>query len=236
MTGLEITDLKVGYKKNEVVHGVSLHVEPGERVALLGANGAGKSTILKTISGLLSPNSGEVTFGGETLSGRSAAAIVRQGVVHVPEGRRVFPGLSVEENLRAAAIGRGARWAHDGVAAAYAAFPILEERKEQAAGLLSGGQQQMLALGRAIVARPRLLLVDEMSLGLAPIVVGDVYAKLSQLFSDEVTVLLVEQNPTLALRHCSRFYVLRNGVVSLDGASADFRDDLGSMQSAYLGV
>jgi len=236
MTGLEIKDLKVGYKRNQVVHGVDIHVDRGERVALLGANGAGKSTILKSISGLLVPSTGSISFAGDDLTGKNPATIVDRGVIQVPEGRRVFPALDVEENLRAANYGRGSESLKEGLEAAYAAFPILRERRKQPAGLLSGGQQQMLSLGRAIMAKPKLLLIDEMSLGLAPVLVKEFYETLGTLFSDDVTLLLVEQNANMALAHCNRFYVIRNGEIALEGASAEFRDDPGALQSAYLGI
>lgn len=234
--GLRINDLRVGYKRNQVVHGIELHVEHGERVALLGANGAGKSTVLKTISGLLSPNTGSISFDGNDLTGKTPASIVEQGVVQVPEGRRVFPGLDVEENLRAANYRGGAAKLKEGLEAVYSAFPILKERRRQPAGLLSGGQQQMLSLGRAIMAKPKLLLIDEMSLGLAPVLVKEFYETLDSLFSEDVTLLLVEQNAGLALAHCERFYVIRNGEIALQGASEQHRDDQTALQAAYLGV
>lgn len=236
MTGLQIQDLKVGYRRNEVIHGLDLRVDPGERVALLGANGAGKSTILKTISGLLTPSEGSVTFDGTEIGGTSPADIVGMGVIHVPEGRRVFPALDVEENLRVANYGRGPERLKEGLAASYDAFPILFERRRQPAGLLSGGQQQMLSLARAIIAKPRLLLIDEMSLGLAPVLVKEFYEKLDDLFSNEVTLLLVEQNAGMALAHCSRFYVIRNGELALEGNAADYRDNPAALQPAYLGI
>ena len=236
MTGLEINDLKVGYKRNQVVHGVNITVGQGERVAMLGANGAGKSTILKSISGLLSPTTGTIAFDGEELTGKTPSAVVDRGVVQVPEGRRVFPGLTVEENLRAANYRRGAESLKSGLEATYNAFPILKERRTQPAGLLSGGQQQMLSLGRAIMAQPRLLLIDEMSLGLAPVLVKEFYDTLGTLFSDDITLLLVEQNANMALSHCERFYVIRNGEIALEGASADYINNPTALQSAYLGV
>ena len=236
MDGLQITDLKVGYKRNQVVHGVDIHVDHGERVALLGANGAGKSTILKTISGLLSPTTGTISFAGDTIGGLKPSAIVDLGVVQVPEGRRVFPALDVEENLRVANYGRGAKQLATGLDAVYEAFPILKERRNQPAGLLSGGQQQMLSLGRAIIAKPRPLLIDEMSLGLAPVLVKEFYDTLGHLFSEDVTLLLVEQNAAMALAHCERFYVIRNGEIALEGQAADYRDNQTALQKAYLGV
>ena len=233
--GLKISDLRVGYGRNEVIHGVDMHVDAGERVALLGANGAGKSTILKTVSGLLSPRAGTVTYNGEDIGGKRASAIVDLGVVQVPEGRRVFPALDVDENLRAACIGKGANSRKERLAVAYDAFPDLATRKNQPAGLLSGGQQQMLALARAIVARPRFLMIDEMSLGLAPLLVKQFYGDLGELFSEDITVFLVEQNAGLALQYCSRFYVLRNGEIALSGDAADYRDDPSALMNAYLG-
>lgn len=236
MTGLQIKDLKVGYKRNQVIHGLDLHVDHGERVALLGANGAGKSTILKTISGLLTPTTGTISFDGEDVTGQKASSIVDRGIIHVPEGRRVFPALNVEENLQVANYGRGAKRLEEGLAASYEAFPILKERRSQAAGLLSGGQQQMLSLARAIIAKPKLLLIDEMSLGLAPVLVKEFYDTLGHLFSDDVTLLLVEQNAGMALAHCKRFYVIRNGELALEGEADDYRDNPAALQSAYLGV
>lgn len=236
MSGLEITDLKVGYKRNQVIHGLDLTVQSGERVAMLGANGAGKSTVLKTISGLLTPTAGSIMFDGTELAGLAPSDIVDLGVVQVPEGRRVFPALDVEENLRVANYGRGAARLRSGLAAAYEAFPILYERRHQSAGLLSGGQQQMLSLARAIMARPRLLLIDEMSLGLAPVLVKQFYETLDDLFSSDVTLLLVEQNAGMALAHCSRFYVIRNGELALTGDSIEYRDNPAALQPAYLGI
>ena len=236
MNGLQINNLKVGYSRNEVIHGLDLNVEPGERVALLGANGDGKSTVLRTISGLLSPTEGEITFNGETISGSNPAELVDMGVIQVPEGRRVFPGLNVEDNLKVANYGKSPDLLEEGLETVYKKFPILEERRKQSAGLLSGGQQQMLSLSRAIIAKPKLLLIDEMSLGLAPLLVKDFYEQLADLFSEDVTLLLVEQNAGLALKYCSRFYVLRNGEMVLAANSDEYIDNPTALQSAYLGV
>ena len=235
MSRLTISDLKVGYKKNEVIHGLNIEVNSGERVALLGANGAGKSTVLKTISGLLTPTEGSIQFNGDDIGGNSPADIVDRGIVHVPEGRRVFPALNVEDNLKVANYRKGPESLAQGLEAAYAAFPILEERKKQPAGLLSGGQQQMLSLARAIIAQPKFLLIDEMSLGLAPLLVKEFYQTLDSLFSREISLLLVEQNAGMALAHCSRFYVIRNGDLVLEGDSEEYRDDPTRLQPAYLG-
>ena len=235
MSRLTISDLKVGYKKNEVIHGLNIEVNSGERVALLGANGAGKSTVLKTISGLLTPTEGSIQFNGDDIGGNSPADIVDRGIVHVPEGRRVFPALNVEDNLKVANYRKGPESLAQGLESAYAAFPILEERKKQPAGLLSGGQQQMLSLARAIIAQPKFLLIDEMSLGLAPLLVKEFYQTLDSLFSSEISLLLVEQNAGMALAHCSRFYVIRNGDLVLEGHSEEYRDDPTRLQPAYLG-
>ena len=158
------------------------------------------------------------------------------GVIQVPEGRRVFPGLNVEDNLKVANYGKSPDLFEEGLETVYKKFPILQERRKQAAGLLSGGQQQMLSLSRAIIAKPKLLLIDEMSLGLAPLLVKEFYEQLGDLFSEDVTLLLVEQNAGLALKYCSRFYVLRNGDLVLQSDSKDYIDDPTALQSAYLGV
>ena len=233
--GLVVSDLVVGYGKNHVVHGVSMEVKHGHRVALLGANGAGKTTLLRTISGLLRPKSGTVTFDGETLSGRSTSHIVKRGVVQVPEGRRVFPSLTVLENLTVAAYGHRDRL-EAGLDLVFEAYPVLRERREQPAGLLSGGQQQMLALGRAIVAEPKLLLLDEMSLGLAPILVKEFYASLPKVFSGDMTILIVEQNAKMAISVADYVYVLRNGEISAEGPSQMFRESEDLLHQGYLGV
>lgn len=233
--GLVVSDLVVGYGKNQVVHGVSMEVRPGSRVALLGANGAGKTTLLRTISGVLRPKSGTISYEGEALNGRTTSQIVKRGVIQVPEGRRVFPSLTVRENLTVAAYGH-----HDrldaGLERVFEAYPVLRERLEQPAGLLSGGQQQMLALGRAIVAQPRLLLLDEMSLGLAPILVKEFYATLPKVFSDDLTILIVEQNAKMAISVADYVYVLRNGVISVEGPSEKFRESEDLLHQGYLGV
>jgi branched-chain amino acid transport system ATP-binding protein len=208
-------------------------VRRGELVCLLGANGAGKSTTLKTISGLLAPRSGRVVFDGEAISGLAAPAIVRRGIAHCPEGRRVFPYLTVEENLR---IGAWTR--RDGVAAeldaVVAHFPILGERRRQAAGTLSGGEQQMLAIGRALMSRPRLLLLDEPSLGLAPAAADATFRIVGDIRDRGTTVLMVEQNAYAALRMADRAYVMETGRITLAGAARDLlRDE--HVKRAYLG-
>jgi branched-chain amino acid transport system ATP-binding protein len=233
---LEIRDVHVGYGDDEVLHGVSLRVPAGERIGLLGPNGAGKTTLLKMVSGLLRPASGSVTFAGESLVGPAPAAIVKRGVVHVPEGRHVFPNLTIEENLRIAGYGRGREVVAEGLERAYAAFPVLSDRRRGQAGYLSGGEQQMLALGRAIVARPRLLLLDEMSLGLAPVLIKGFYAQLPDLFAEGCGMLVVEQNASLALQLCSYVYVLQSGAVVEQGTADELAADPARLRAGYLGA
>lgn len=233
--GLRIEDLRVGYNKNEVIHGITVDVPLGTKVALLGANGAGKTTLLRTVSGQLKPRTGTITWQGDQLSGTSAAAIARSGVVQVPEGRKVFPNLTVIENLRIASYRRKAGL-EARIARVFTAFPILEERSDQAAGLLSGGQQQMLALGRAIIAEPKLLLLDEMSLGLAPILVKEFYATLTTLFPGDLTMLIIEQNAKMALSVADYVYVMRNGKIAMEGPATMFHESQDLLHEGYLGV
>ncbi|MBI3629883.1 MAG: ABC transporter ATP-binding protein [Candidatus Rokubacteria bacterium] len=230
---LALESVSAGYGRLAALRDVTLEVRRGELVCLLGANGAGKSTTLKTISGLLAPRSGRVVFDGEAISGLAAPAIVRRGIAHCPEGRRVFPYLTVEENLR---IGAWTR--RDGVAAeldaVVAHFPILGERRRQAAGTLSGGEQQMLAIGRALMSRPRLLLLDEPSLGLAPAAADATFRIVGDIRDRGTTVLMVEQNAYAALRMADRAYVMETGRITLAGAARDLlRDE--HVRRAYLG-
>lgn len=234
---LAIEDLRVSYGAVSAVKGVSLSVAPGEVVALLGANGAGKSTTLRTISGLTRPRSGSIVFAGERIDRLPPARIVRIGVAHCPEGRRVFGSLSVAENLR---LGGATRADQAGVGEdrerMYALFPILRERMHQSAGTLSGGEQQMLALARALMARPKLLLLDEPSLGLAPIVVQSIFRTLGELKVSGVAMLLVEQSINLALSIADRAYVLRTGEVTLSGPAGSLKADYEKVAAAYLGA
>jgi branched-chain amino acid transport system ATP-binding protein len=223
---LEVRDLRVRYGPVEVLHGISFDVARGEVVALIGANGAGKTTTLSALSGLVS-GSGTVRLEGKPMLGRAPHEIVRAGIVQVPEGRLVLAGMSVEENLLLAS--------RDGVDEAYARFPILRERRVLAAGNLSGGEQQMLVIARALLARPRLLLLDEPSLGLAPKVIAEVFAVLADLKQRGTTMLLVEQNAAKALRLADRGYVLELGRIALEGSAADLlRDE--RVAHAYLGA
>ena len=230
---LEVEDLRVRYGAVEVLSGVGLSVAAGEVVALLGANGAGKTTTLRAVSGLVRPAGGDVRLDGRSLVGREPHQVVAAGVGHVPEGRRVFARMSVRENLAMGAYGRARPGAAD-VARVHALFPVLAERAEQPAGTLSGGEQQMLALGRALMGRPRVLLLDEPSLGLAPQVVQTVFAVITALREDGTGVLLVEQDVGLALSVAARACVLATGRVVLSGAAADLRGDA-RVESAYLG-
>jgi branched-chain amino acid transport system ATP-binding protein len=234
---LEIAELSVNYGAVSALRGVSLSVAAGEVVALLGANGAGKSTLLRTVSGLIRPRAGRILLGGEAIHRLPPARIVRSGVAHCPEGRRVFGSLTVAENLR---LGAAARADRDGVDGdrerIYGMFPILRERMTQSAGTLSGGEQQMLALGRALMARPKVLLLDEPSLGLAPLLVRQIFRNLAELKAGGVTMLLVEQNINLALDLADRAYVLRTGEISLAGSAADLKADYEAVAAAYLGA
>jgi branched-chain amino acid transport system ATP-binding protein len=234
---LAIRDLWVSYGPVAAIRGISLVVAPGEVVALLGANGAGKSTILRTISGLIRPRAGEIHFAGQRIDRLSPPRIVRLGVAHSPEGRRLFGMLTVAENLK---LGAAARKDGAGVAEdrerLLNLFPILRERIGQQAGTLSGGEQQMLALARAMMARPKLLMLDEPSLGIAPIVVQSIFSTLADLKRLGTTMLLVEQNMSLALDLADRAYVLRTGEVRLSGEARALKADVEGVASAYLGA
>lgn len=234
---LRVRDLVVSYGAVAALRGVSLHVGSGEVVALLGANGAGKSTMLRTISGLLPPKSGEIHFLGQRIDSVPPARIVRLGLAHCPEGRRLFGSLTVAENLR---LGASTRSDRSGVEAdrerLYTLFPVLKERARQQAATLSGGEQQMVALARALVARPKLLLLDEPSLGIAPIIMQQIFASLAELKSSGVTMLLVEQNMSMALDLADRAYVLRTGEVSLEGDAHELEANYEEVAAAYLGA
>lgn len=230
---LEVDDLCVRYGSVEVLRGISLTVDAGEVVALLGANGAGKTTTLRAVSGLVRPTAGVVRLDGRLLAGQSPHHIVAAGVAHVLEGRRVFARMSVRENLAMGAYRRGRVQAAE-VERVHALFPVLAERADQAAGTLSGGEQQMLAVGRALMGRPRVLLLDEPSLGLAPQVVQTVFEVVAGLSDDGTAVLLVEQDVGLALSVAGRAYVLATGRVVLSGDAADLRGD-SRVETAYLG-
>ena len=235
MSLLSVSQLSVAYGGIQAVRDLSLEVAPGEMVCLIGANGAGKTTTLKAISGLLAPRSGSVQFDGQPLTGLPAHEVARRGLALVPEGRGVFPRMSVAENLIMGAYTRNdrAEIARD-LDRVHTLLPRLTERRTQLAGLLSGGEQQMLALGRAMMARPRLLLLDEPSMGLAPLMVQAVFDIIRQIAADGVAVLLIEQNAHLALKTCARGYVLENGAITLNGAAAELAANP-AVRHAYLG-
>ncbi len=233
---LEVTGLQVAYGDLTTLWDVSFRVGEGELVALVGANGAGKTTTLRAISGLLRPRAGGVRFRGRQVAGLSAHRITDLGIAHVPEGRQLFPLMTVEENLFLGSYPTRARSRRpDNLTRVYAAFPVLGERRRQDAGTLSGGEQQMLAIGRALMSAPDLLMLDEPSLGLAPIVVRDVFSVIAQIRAQGVTVLLVEQNVAQALAVADRAYVLENGRVTLQGSGRDLLQHDG-VRRAYLGV
>ncbi len=223
------------YGRITALHGVTLSVGPGEFVCLIGANGAGKTTTLKTISGLLHPAAGRILFEGGEIHRLSPPEILRRGIAHCPEGRRVFPYLTVRENLEMGAYVRGdaAQVAAD-LARVFDHFPILAERRRQPAGTLSGGEQQMLAIGRALMARPRLILFDEPSLGLAPIVVEAVFEIIAGIRREGTTVLMVEQNAYMALHLATRAYVMETGRVTLEGPAGELAENP-QVKRAYLG-
>ena len=231
---LEIRDLDVRYGHIQALKGISLDVAEGEIVALLGANGAGKTTLMRTVSGLMRPHSGEVLLRGRAIQRTGADAIVRLGISQVPEGRRVFPTLSVAENLGLGAYTRPRAEAAQTLETVWKMFPRLLERREQLAGTLSGGEQQMLVIGRALMARPKLLLLDEPSLGLAPIIVRDIFRSLRDIRGQGMTVLLVEQNARMALKLADRGYVLETGSIRLQGAAAQLLASA-EVQATYLG-
>lgn len=233
---LEVSGLKVAYGDLTTLWDVSFTVAEGELVALVGANGAGKTTTLRAISGLLRPRAGSVRFRGRSLTGVSAHRITDAGIAHVPEGRQLFPMMTVEENLQLGSYpSRARRKRAENLPRVYEAFPVLGQRRGQDAGTLSGGEQQMLAIGRALMSDPDLLMLDEPSLGLAPIVVRDVFAVIAQIRAQGVTVLLVEQNVAQALTVADRAYVLENGRVTLQGSGKDLLQHDG-VRRAYLGV
>ena len=232
---LKVRDLVVAYGGIEALKGISIDVPDGQIVTLIGANGAGKSTLLRTIMGLVKPQSGTVEYNGETLNGLNSQRIVSRGITLVPEGRRVFPNLTVLENLR---IGAYLRKDEDGIAAdikrIYELVPRLEERHWQMAGTLSGGEQQMLALGRALMSRPKIMMMDEPSLGLAPLVIKDIFSIIRRINESGTTVLLVEQNANMALKVAHHAYVLETGRIKMEGGGKELLENE-EIKEAYLG-
>lgn len=232
---LSVDNLIVSYDQAQVLHGISLHVDEGETVAILGANGAGKSTLMKTLIGWLRPRQGCIEFAGEDITPLPPWERAIRGLALVPEGGRVFPEMSVEENLRLGAhLERDRKALQEGMERVFALFPVLAERRRQQAGTLSGGERQMLSIGRAVMRKPRLLLVDEISMGLAPMLVEAVFGALRELREQGVSLLLVEQNAHEALQIVERGYVLENGHIVLQAPADELRRNP-KVQAAYLG-
>ncbi len=235
MAVLEINDIVTAYGKIEALKGVSLSVAEGKITCLLGPNGAGKTTLMMTISGILKPQRGAIRFNGQDLAGKPARTVVGQGVALVPENRLVFPEMTVEENLKAGAyLRRDAGKVPSDIASVYERFPRLQERREQYAGTLSGGEQQMLAISRALMARPKLLLMDEPSLGLAPLIVEDIFRIVRELNNEGTTIFLVEQNAHMALQVAHHFYLIEQGKIVFDGSPDEMEEDE-VIKRAYLG-
>ena len=231
---LSIHDLSVNYGGIEAVKGISFDVHEGEIVTLIGANGAGKSSTLRTIAGLVKPSGGTINFRGDNITGRDATTIVKKGITLVPEGRHIFPDLTVLENLKVGAYLRSDDISGD-IQWVYDLFPRLRERSWQAGGTLSGGEQQMLAVGRALMARPKLIMMDEPSLGLAPLVVRDIFEIIRQINHQGVSILLIEQNANMALKFADSAYVMETGCITLSGAGKDLLNNE-AVKKAYLGT
>lgn len=234
---LKLNDVSVRYGMYEALSDISLYVEQGELVVLLGANGAGKSTIFRTISGLSKPATGTITWNDKSIGGKSASKLVQMGIGHCPEGRKLFPGMSVYENLRmgAYALKPKKQQLQEALSEIYSLFPILEEKKEAQAGSLSGGQQQMLAIGRAMMSKPKLVLFDEPSIGLAPLIVEQVFDVIKQINRQGTTVLLAEQNANAALRIADRGYVIETGRMAVEGTREELLANE-EVKKAYIGA
>ncbi len=231
---LTVKDLTVHYGGIEAVKGISLEVRGGEIVTLIGANGAGKSSTLRSIAGLVKPAGGEINFRGDNITGRDSAIIVKKGITLVPEGRRIFPDLTVLENLKVGAYLRNDDISGD-IQWVYELFPRLKERSWQAGGTLSGGEQQMLAVGRALMARPKLIMMDEPSLGLAPLVVKDIFSIIKTINQQGVTILLIEQNANMALKVADKAYVMETGRITISGTGSELLTN-DAVRAAYLGT
>jgi branched-chain amino acid transport system ATP-binding protein len=233
---LEVNRVSAGYGVMTVLSGVSLHMEPSSTIAVVGGNGAGKTTLIRTIAGMIRPRSGTVRFAGREITGWPPDAICELGLAQVPEGRQLFPSLSVEDNLRLGAILKRARpQTSQSLEQVFTLFPRLAERRRQLAGTLSGGEQQMVAIGRALMARPVLMMLDEPSLGLAPVMVELMFDTIARLAREGMSIMLVEQNVAESLQVCGRAYVLENGELVMDGPSAALLAD-DRVRQAYLGI
>lgn len=232
---LEVKDINVFFGAVHALKGLSIHVDEGEIVTLIGANGAGKTTTLRTISGIVKPKSGTIKFNGSDITNSSAPEIVKMGMSHVPEGRRIFPNMTVMENLEMGAFTRNdAAGIRKDFKLIFERFPRLGERKKQIAGTLSGGEQQMLAISRALMSRPKLMLLDEPSMGLSPILVDEIFKIVKDINDEGTTVLLVEQNASMALKAADRAYVIQNGTISIEGKASDLLQNP-EVKKAYLG-
>jgi branched-chain amino acid transport system ATP-binding protein len=235
MSFLKIENLKVSYGSIKALKGVSLEVEKGEIVTLIGSNGAGKSTLMNSVSGIIPAESGKIIFDGKDITNKPPQKIVKSGLILCPEGRQVFPKMSIYENLMMGAITINSKQEiQNNLEKAYELFPILKERSKQMAGTLSGGEQQMLAVGRALMSSPKLLMLDEPSLGLAPLIIQEIFNLIGRINKMGTTILLVEQNARMALKISHKAYVLETGNVVLSGASDDMRNNM-DIQKAYLG-
>ena len=232
---LTIEGLRAGYGAVEVLRGVDLHIAPGELVALLGSNGAGKTTLNSVVSGLVPTSAGRVLFDGQNLTGAHYRRVVQAGLIQVPEGRKVFPNLSVLENLELGAFTRARERRAENLAHVFDTFPRLRERQTQLAGTMSGGEQQMLAIGRGLMAEPKLLILDEPSLGLSPLLVEEMFNLIAQLRADGLAILLVEQNVVQSLAIADRAYVMENGSIRFSGTSSELLAS-DTLRQAYLGV
>ncbi len=232
---LDVRGLVAGYGGVPILRGVSITVNAGEIVAVLGANGVGKTTLNRAISGLIRTDAGTITFNGAAIHGMSPARIVAAGLIHVPEGRKIFPNMNVRENLELGSYRRARQSRRANLDRAFTIFPRLKERERQLAGTLSGGEQQMLAIGRGLMAEPSLVIMDEPSLGLSPLLVEEMFALIARIASEGLAVMLVEQNVVQSLQLASRAYVLENGAVVMEGAAEDLKNDPRLMKT-YLGM
>ncbi len=233
---LEVNNINMSYGDMQVLWDVSFEVRSGEIVVLLGANGAGKSSILKTVSSLQKISSGSIEFNGESLVNINPADIIKKGVVHVPEGRRLFNEMTVEENLMMGSLyGKAKEKREEMIEECYALFPRLKERRKQQAGTLSGGEQQMAAVARGLMAQPKILMLDEPSLGLAPVLVQNIFEIIQRINKEGITILLVEQNVTSTLKFCNRAYVLESGRITMEGTGKELLNNE-HVKSAYLGI
>jgi branched-chain amino acid transport system ATP-binding protein len=232
---LEISDLRAGYGGTEVLRGLSLSVNKGEVVAVLGSNGVGKTTLNKVLSGIMPARSGSIRFNGEDIFGANAKRVVEAGLIHVPEGRKIFPNLTILENLELGGYCRPRSVRKGNIEKVFAIFPRLKERTGQYAGTMSGGEQQMLAIGRGLMGEPKLLILDEPSLGLSPLLVEEMFALIKRLSDDGLPIMLVEQNVVQSLELASRAYILENGAVALSGDAERLRADP-ELKRAYLGL